>query len=101
MAAPFKLKDHGITVTEVSCAVYAHHAHTAHEAAVGGIRQAGLRHLQCRGLPGQQSNRGHGFKDIEDDEMVILGTEYACEMKKGVFTLANYLAPKRGILSMH
>jgi phosphoenolpyruvate carboxykinase (ATP) len=33
--------------------------------------------------------------------MVILGTEYAGEMKKGVFTLANYLAPKRGILSMH
>ena len=38
---------------------------------------------------------------IEDCEMVILGTEYAGEMKKGVFTLANYLAPKRGILSMH
>jgi phosphoenolpyruvate carboxykinase (ATP) len=34
-------------------------------------------------------------------EMVILGTEYAGEMKKGVFTLANYFAPKRGILSMH
>jgi phosphoenolpyruvate carboxykinase (ATP) len=32
---------------------------------------------------------------------VILGSEYAGEMKKGVFTLANYLAPKRGILSMH
>jgi ATP-dependent phosphoenolpyruvate carboxykinase len=27
--------------------------------------------------------------------MVILGTEYAGEMKKGVFTLVNYLAPKR------
>ena len=38
---------------------------------------------------------------IEDNEMLILGTEYAGEMKKGVFTLANYLAPKRGILSMH
>src|ERR1700736_416976 len=38
---------------------------------------------------------------IEDQEMVILGTEYTGEMKKGVFTLANYLAPKQGILSMH
>jgi phosphoenolpyruvate carboxykinase (ATP) len=32
---------------------------------------------------------------------VILGTEYAGEMKKGVFTVANYFGPKRGILSMH
>src|SRR5688572_2349819 len=38
---------------------------------------------------------------IEDKELVILGTEYAGEMKKGVFTLANYFAPKRGVLSMH
>jgi phosphoenolpyruvate carboxykinase (ATP) len=34
-------------------------------------------------------------------EVVILGTEYAGEMKKGVFTIMNYLLPKRGILSMH
>ncbi len=34
-------------------------------------------------------------------EMVILGTEYAGEMKKGVFTIMNYLMPKCGILSMH
>ena len=38
---------------------------------------------------------------FEDRELVILGTEYAGEMKKGVFTVANYFAPKRGILSMH
>ena len=38
---------------------------------------------------------------LEDRELVILGTEYAGEMKKGVFTVANYLTPKRGILSMH
>jgi phosphoenolpyruvate carboxykinase (ATP) len=38
---------------------------------------------------------------LENQELVILGTEYAGEMKKGVFTIANYLAPKRGILSMH
>ncbi len=34
-------------------------------------------------------------------ELVILGTEYAGEMKKGVFTVMNYLMPQRGVLSMH
>ena len=34
-------------------------------------------------------------------EMVILGTQYAGEMKKGVFTLMNYFLPKQGILSLH
>jgi phosphoenolpyruvate carboxykinase (ATP) len=38
---------------------------------------------------------------LEDRELIILGTEYAGEMKKGVFTVANYLAPKLGMLSMH
>jgi phosphoenolpyruvate carboxykinase (ATP) len=38
---------------------------------------------------------------FEDREMVILGTEYAGEMKKGVFTVMNYLMPKRGLLPMH
>src|SRR5947209_2504584 len=38
---------------------------------------------------------------FEDGEVVVLGTEYAGEMKKGVFTLMNYLMPKRGVLSMH
>jgi len=34
-------------------------------------------------------------------EFIILGTEYAGEMKKGVFTIMNYLMPKRDVLSMH
>ena len=38
---------------------------------------------------------------LEQREIVILGTEYAGEMKKGVFTLMNYMMPKTGILSMH
>ncbi len=38
---------------------------------------------------------------FEDKELIILGTEYAGEMKKGVVTLANYFAPKRGVRSMH
>jgi phosphoenolpyruvate carboxykinase (ATP) len=38
---------------------------------------------------------------FEKRRMVILGTEYAGEMKKGVFTLMNYLMPKKDVLSMH
>ena len=38
---------------------------------------------------------------LEDRELIILGTEYAGEMKKGVFTVVNYFAPRRGLLSMH
>ncbi len=38
---------------------------------------------------------------FEDRQMVILGTEYAGEMKKGVFTVMHYLMPMRGVLSMH
>ncbi|GAA4470632.1 phosphoenolpyruvate carboxykinase (ATP) [Novipirellula rosea] len=34
-------------------------------------------------------------------EFVILGTQYAGEMKKGVFTVMNYLMPKKDVLSMH
>jgi phosphoenolpyruvate carboxykinase (ATP) len=38
---------------------------------------------------------------LERKEVVILGTEYAGEMKKAVFTYMNYAMPKAGILSMH
>ena len=38
---------------------------------------------------------------FERKEFIILGTEYAGEMKKGVFTIMNYIMPKRGVLSMH
>jgi phosphoenolpyruvate carboxykinase (ATP) len=38
---------------------------------------------------------------FERREMVILGTEYAGEMKKGVFTIMHYIMPKAGVLSMH
>ncbi|MCP4447781.1 MAG: phosphoenolpyruvate carboxykinase (ATP) [Myxococcales bacterium] len=39
--------------------------------------------------------------NLASKEFVILGTEYAGEMKKGVFTIMNYLMPKQGVLSMH
>ncbi|ORX94630.1 ATP-utilizing phosphoenolpyruvate carboxykinase [Basidiobolus meristosporus CBS 931.73] len=38
---------------------------------------------------------------FERKEFVILGTEYAGEMKKGVFTIMHYLMPKAGVLSLH
>ncbi|MGL4593661.1 MAG: phosphoenolpyruvate carboxykinase (ATP) [Thermoguttaceae bacterium] len=38
---------------------------------------------------------------FENKEFVILGTQYAGEMKKGVFTILNYLMPKQGMVSMH
>lgn len=34
-------------------------------------------------------------------EVLILGTEYAGEMKKSVFTVLNYLLPLKGVMSMH
>ena len=58
-----------------------------------------------------QANADPGIDGVESttsvalnfgtNEMVILGTEYAGEMKKGVFTIMNYLMPKKEILSMH
>ncbi|MCA9012133.1 MAG: phosphoenolpyruvate carboxykinase (ATP), partial [Planctomycetaceae bacterium] len=38
---------------------------------------------------------------LEKREVVLLGTEYAGEMKKAVFTYMNYLLPSKNILSMH
>jgi phosphoenolpyruvate carboxykinase (ATP) len=57
-------------------------------------------------FPANRLTAGMGSKtsvdlSLEDKELVILGTEYAGEMKKGVFTVVNYFAPKRGVLSMH
>lgn len=57
-------------------------------------------------FPANQLTAGMGSKtsidlSFEDGELVILGTEYAGEMKKGVFTVMNYLGPRNGVLSMH
>ncbi|MCE2792800.1 MAG: phosphoenolpyruvate carboxykinase (ATP) [Planctomycetota bacterium] len=53
-----------------------------------------------RSIPGVSSETSVAL-NFDSGEMVILGTEYAGEMKKGVFTIMNYLMPKRGVLSMH
>lgn len=39
--------------------------------------------------------------DFGTRTMVILGTQYAGEMKKGVFSIMNYLMPKQGLLPLH
>ncbi|KAG6512793.1 hypothetical protein ZIOFF_030922 [Zingiber officinale] len=39
--------------------------------------------------------------NLDRKEMVILGTQYAGEMKKGLFGVMHYLMPKRNILSLH
>lgn len=39
--------------------------------------------------------------NFKTNDMVILGTEYAGEMKKGIFTVMHYLMPIRDVLSMH
>lgn len=39
--------------------------------------------------------------NFKSNIMVILGTEYAGEMKKGIFTVMHYLMPKKDVLSMH
>lgn len=53
-----------------------------------------------RSIPGVASDTCIAL-NFDAGEMVILGTEYAGEMKKGVFTIMNYLMPKQGVLSMH
>ena len=39
--------------------------------------------------------------NLKKSEMAILGTQYAGEMKKGLFGVMHYYMPKRGVLSMH
>jgi len=39
--------------------------------------------------------------NLASGEFVILGSQYAGEMKKGIFTIMHYLMPKQGIFSMH
>lgn len=39
--------------------------------------------------------------NLERGEIVILGTQYAGEMKKGIFSVMNYLMPLENVLPMH
>ena len=60
----------------------------------------------CGSLAADESIEGVTSKtcvavSFEENEMLILGTNYAGEMKKGIFTVMHYLMPKRDVLSMH
>jgi len=39
--------------------------------------------------------------DFTRKEILILGTQYAGEMKKGIFSVMHYIMPKKNILSLH
>jgi phosphoenolpyruvate carboxykinase (ATP) len=38
---------------------------------------------------------------MEEKKAIIGGTWYGGEMKKGIFSVMNYLLPLRGVMSMH
>ncbi len=54
-------------------------------------------------VPERDGTRSEVFICTSFDEKVLLigGTTYAGEMKKSVFSVMNYLLPKRDVLSMH
>ncbi len=49
----------------------------------------------------QMTSRTSIDLDLERREVVILGTEYAGEMKKGIFSIMNYLMPLQDVMPMH
>lgn len=62
--------------------------------------------INAGGFPANRYTTGMTSKtsvdlSLERREVVILGTQYAGEMKKAVFTLMNYLMPRAGVLPMH
>ena len=52
-------------------------------------------------IPGLGPNKCCVSVNLSERRMVILGTQYGGEMKKGLFGVMHYLMPKRGILSLH
>lgn len=53
--------------------------------------------------PAVDATRQHNFTILDFTNRIILigGSAYTGEMKKGIFTVMNYLLPLKGLLSMH
>jgi len=53
--------------------------------------------------PSRDGTRSEAFVGVHFDERIVLivGTSYAGEIKKSVFTILNYLLPLRGVFPMH
>ena len=57
-------------------------------------------------VPGRPGDRGDAHRHGDPRpprrmEIIIVGTEYAGEIKKSAFTVMNYLMPDEGVLPMH
>ena len=54
-------------------------------------------------VPSRDGTNSEAFVglDLERRQVLICGTEYAGEIKKSMFTSANYLLPPQGVLPMH
>src|ERR1700693_5912029 len=109
MSNSMDLKNSGITVEEIYrnppvAVLYEHAGRYEKDARI--LENGALVIYNAGAFPANSLTAGMGSKtsidlSLEDRELLILGSEYAGEMKKGVFTFVNYIAPKRGVLSMH
>ena len=56
-----------------------------------------------KAIPDRDGTKSQTFILVHFGKRMVLigGTEYAGEMKKGIFSAMNYYLPKRGVLSMH
>ena len=62
--------------------------------------------LNAGQFPANRLTKGMSSKasvdlNLKTGELVILGSQYAGEMKKGVFSFMHWLMPKKGYVSMH
>ena len=55
----------------------------------------------CNRFTGNMTSSTSIDINFESKEVVILGTQYAGEMKKGIFSVMNFIMPLQGHLSLH